>query len=72
MLTRKHAKEIIEMDRRMRDVADEDLFFDWIALGVPDGDILEDTTIGEVQEMYDEDDYEDFKRIFNELIIQDM
>lgn len=49
-------KCVLAMDRIMRCLNDEELFYDWLALGVADGDINDDTTYeDEVLDWYVED-----------------
>ena len=68
MLSTDHAQQIKCMDFLIRSLNDEELTMEWLTLGVPDGDINDETTIEEIQEMYDEDDYEDWQKLFCNLI----
>ena len=61
-------KMIRAMETIARNLNDEELVQYWLMLGVSDGDITDDTTDEEIDDMYDDHDLKEFMNVFFKLM----
>lgn len=68
MNLKRRANVVRAMDTMVRSVNNEELIFNWLALGVADGDITGKETDEDLEYYCDDENFEELMRLFLEIM----